>query len=261
MFKKIILIGLLIVVLGLAWPVWYLLDLPDVSRLKIENPTTTAVRASREKQILARHKKPHSMMQWRDLDQIAPTLWQAVVISEDDTFFQHNGFDIEMLKKAIHTNWERKRFAFGASTITQQLARTLYLSSHKNLLRKAKEALITRELEKTLPKRRILELYLNVVEWGPQVYGAEAAAQYFYKKPASDLTLDEAIGLALILPSPWRWRPTSESRFMNRRKVEIYERMIRAHYIEPEIEPAPTPIPLGLELPSTEEEPVGLPNQ
>jgi monofunctional biosynthetic peptidoglycan transglycosylase len=250
--KKIILILILV---GLIPPVWYLADLPNVKKLATTNPESSAIRTHRENQIHARGGKPNSFMVWRSLDRISPHLQHAVVLSEDDTFFVHNGFDFEQIKRAAQTNWERKRFAFGASTLTQQLARTLYLSSHKNLLRKAKEALITRRLEKTLSKKRILELYLNVVEWGPQVYGAEAASLYFYKKSAQELTVDEAISLAIILPSPWRWKPLNQTKFMNQRKADLYDRMIRAKFIPPsESTGTAMSLPLTLDEPATEEE-------
>jgi monofunctional biosynthetic peptidoglycan transglycosylase len=181
--------------------------------------------------------KPRSLMTWRRLSDISPYLQHAVILAEDDTFFQHNGFDVEQLKRAMRVNWQRKRMAFGASTLTQQLARTLYLSSHKNILRKAKEALIARRLEKTLTKQRILELYLNVVEWGPNVYGAEAASRHFFGTSAAALTPDQAIALAVILPSPRRWDPHSEKKFIAQRKVILYERMVRANFLPP-IEPA-----------------------
>jgi monofunctional biosynthetic peptidoglycan transglycosylase len=176
-------------------------------------------------------------MIWRNLDQISPYLQNAVVLAEDDTFYQHNGFDFEQLKRAIQINWKRKRFAFGASTITQQLARTLYLSPRKNLFRKAKEALITRQMEKTLTKKRILELYLNAVEWGPNVYGAEATSQYFFGKPAIDLSAEEAIALACILPNPRKWSPIKQTWFMAQRRSALYDRMVRAKYLPPPTEP------------------------
>jgi monofunctional biosynthetic peptidoglycan transglycosylase len=230
MRKKIFWIAILI---ALIPPTWYLVNLPDVSQLRMVNPKTTAIRMFRETQIRKKGGKPHSLMTWRTLNQISPDLLHAVVLAEDDAFYQHHGFDFEQLKRAARTNWQRKRYAFGASTITQQLARTLYLSSHKNLFRKAKEALITRRLEKTLSKKRILELYLNSVEWGPQVYGAEAAAQYFFHKSALELTSDEAIALTVILPSPRKWNPLKEGGFIGKRKAILYDRMVRANYLTP----------------------------
>ena len=252
MLKKLFWILILI---ALIPSVWYLADLPDTSKLRTVNPATSAIRTFREKQIRYTGEEPHSLMRWRGLGQISPYLSHAVVLSEDDTFFQHHGFDVEQLKRAVQTDWERKRFAFGASTITQQLARTLYLSSHKNLLRKVKEALITRRLEKTLSKNRILELYMNVVEWGPQIYGAEAASRYFFHKSALELTPDEAISLAVILPSPRRWNPLSEKKFMAGRRATLYDRMVRAHYIPPVVSsPTETPSIDIEQAPISEEE-------
>jgi monofunctional biosynthetic peptidoglycan transglycosylase len=244
------------VLAALAVPLWYLADLPDTRVLQKQNPKTSAIRIYREEQIRDKGGTPHSLMRWRGLDQISPNLTHAVVLSEDDTFFQHHGFDFEQLKRAVQINWERKRFAFGASTITQQLARTLYLSSRKSLLRKAKEALITRRLEKTLSKKRILELYLNVVEWGPQVYGAEAASEHFFNKPASELTPDEAIALAVILPSPRRWNPLSDKKFIFQRKNALYDQMVAAHYIVPVVssDTAASPTIENEPPPMTEEE-------
>ncbi len=233
MLKKLFGIAIL---LALVPPTMYLGNLPDINELKTANPETSAIRTFREEQIRKKGGKPRSSHQWRNLDQISPHLLHAVVLAEDDAFYRHHGFDFEQLKRAARTNWERKRFAFGASTITQQLARTLYLSSHKNLLRKAKEALITRKLEKTLSKKRIIELYLNHVEWGPQVYGAEAASQFFFNKSALDLTPDEAIALAVILPSPRRWNPLKFDGFIGHRKAVLFARMVRANYIVPPVQ-------------------------
>jgi monofunctional biosynthetic peptidoglycan transglycosylase len=241
MFKKLTFIVFLVALAIIVPSVWYLVTLPDVRQFSKVNPPTTAIRMYREKQMREKGGKPRSVMVWRRLDQISPYLAQAVVLSEDDTFFSHNGFDVEQIKRAARINWERKRFAFGGSTLTQQLARTLYLSSHKNLLRKAKEALIARRLEEAMPKRRILELYLNCVEWGPQIYGAEAASRHFFGKPASDLLPEEAIALAVILPSPRKWNPLSDRKFITHRKNVLYDRMVRAHYIVPEPTPEPSP--------------------
>jgi monofunctional biosynthetic peptidoglycan transglycosylase len=233
--KKIFFGLCVLVVIALAGPAWYLADLPDTRQLQTVNPQTSSIRMLRERQTRKTGKEPHSTMIWRRLSRISPYLRRAVVMSEDDTFYQHNGFDLEQIKRAAQIDWERKKFSFGGSTITQQLARTLYLSSRKNLLRKAKEALIARRLEKDLSKQRILELYLNVVEWGPQIYGAEAAARHFFNKPAIDLTPEEAVALTVILPSPRKWNPLSEKGFVAKRKKILYERMVRAGYIPVEV--------------------------
>jgi monofunctional biosynthetic peptidoglycan transglycosylase len=207
-------------------------------------------------------------MVWRSLDQISPHLVHAVVLSEDDRFYDHRGFDFEQIRIAIETNWKKKRYAYGGSTITQQLARTLYLTPRKNLLRKAKEAVITFWLERSMSKRRILEVYLNVIEWGPGIYGAEAASQFYFQIAAADINPDEAAALASVLPSPRRWSPTSERAFMAQRRTRLLERMRRAGYIPEEVPedypaydvsldsstelgPTPIPIPIPETLPVT----------
>ena len=118
---------------------------------------------------------------------ISPNLKKAVIVTEDSAFWQHEGIDYEQLRESMETNWERGEFARGASTITQQLAKNLYLSPSKNPIRKVKELLITRRLEVELSKQRILEIYLNVIEWGDGVWGAEAAARRYFRKSAAEL--------------------------------------------------------------------------
>lgn len=144
---------------------------------------------------------------WVPATAISEYLRDAVVISEDDLFWSHNGINFTMMKEAFKVNWERKRYARGASTITMQLARNAFLTREKSLLRKVREIIVTRRIEKTLSKARILELYLNLIEWGENVYGAEAAARYYFDKPARDLTLAEASTMAAILPNPIRFNP------------------------------------------------------
>jgi len=185
----------------------------------------------REIQARRQGHKLHSIMRWRPLTQMPPALIHALLSSEDEKFYQHAGFDLDTILYALKKDWELKRFAVGGSTLTQQLARTLFLSSDKNVLRKLKEAVITVWLEQTLSKRRILELYLNVVEWGRGIYGAEAAAQYHFHKPVHELTVDECVALVAILPSPRRWSPSSERAFMARRRTNILEEMRHEGYI------------------------------
>ena len=133
---------------------------------------------------------------------ISAELKLAVLVAEDIDFFSHHGFAVAELKKAVQEAWEEGEMPRGASTLSQQLAKNLWLSPSRNPLRKVKEALLTRSLEKHLAKRRILELYLNVVEFAPGVYGAEAAAQRFFGKPAAALSRPEAAALAGGLPKP-----------------------------------------------------------
>lgn len=213
----------------------YLFWLPDVPALKTHNPTRTALMELREEQARAKKKKLRTVQEWKSIDQISPHLVHAVLLAEDDTFYQHRGFDFAQIRIAFQRNWEKKRYVYGGSTLTQQLARTLFLSPRKNLVRKAKEAVITVYLERTLSKKRILEIYLNVVEWGSGIYGAEAAAQHYYGISALELSPDEAVALASILPSPRRWSPQSEKGFMARRRTNIFERMQRAGYVPVEV--------------------------
>jgi monofunctional glycosyltransferase len=212
----------------------YLLHLPYIPALRTGNPSKTTLMQLREKQAKDAGKPLHLYYVWKPIAEISPNLMHALLLSEDDTFYQHNGFDMEQIQIAIKTDWEKKRFAYGGSTLTQQLARSLYLSPRKNLFRKAKEAFITVLLERYLTKNRIMELYLNVVEWGPGVFGAEAASQTYFQKPAKELSPDEAVALVSILPSPRRWSPTSERSFMTRRRSRLYSRMRREGYVPSE---------------------------
>jgi monofunctional glycosyltransferase len=162
---------------------------------------------------------------WVPLSRISRELQRAVVVAEDATFYHHHGFDWEGIRGAATRNWDRGELRRGGSTITQQLAKNLYLSPEKNLLRKIHEATITRALEERLTKKRILELYLNVVEWGKGIYGAEAAAQHHFGKSAQDLGPEEAALLAAVLPSPRRYDPLRVTPYLMRRQQQILSRM------------------------------------
>ncbi|MBI3752847.1 MAG: monofunctional biosynthetic peptidoglycan transglycosylase [Deltaproteobacteria bacterium] len=187
---------------------------------------------------------------WVPLNKISPHLINAVIASEDDAFFQHNGFDLDELKGAIKTDIEKKRFARGASTITMQLARNLYLSKEKTLTRKLKEAYLAYRLENVLTKKRILELYLNIVEWGPGVYGIGEASEYYFGKSPSELNLKEATLLAVILPNPRYFNPYAKMARVEKRQNFLLTRMLMEHDIqEAEYESAiATPVALRGEL-------------
>lgn len=203
--------------LGLVW----LITLPDVSPLEKTNPATTALIESRvaKAREQGRSFKPH--WTWVPLARISPHLQRAVIAAEDASFFTHEGFDWEGIKDAALHNLEAGEMKRGGSTITQQLAKNLYLSPERSLFRKAREAMIARLLEHRLSKKRILELYLNVAEWGRGVYGAEAAARHHFGKPAKDLTAEEAALLAAILPSPRRYDPIHKTTYLVRRQNRI----------------------------------------
>jgi len=223
MIRRILLLALAGFLIYLLWPY-------SVLELKTHNPRTTSLIELRKKEARAAHRRMKPEMVWKSSSQISPNLAHAILLAEDDTFYQHHGFDYEQIRIALAENIVKQKFAYGGSTITQQLARTLYLRPRKSILRKAKEAVLTLYLEHTLSKKRILELYLNVVEWGPGIFGAEAASQYYFSKPALELTPDEAVAMASILPSPRRWSPFSEKAFMARRRTQLTDRMQKAGY-------------------------------
>ncbi|OHC81494.1 MAG: monofunctional biosynthetic peptidoglycan transglycosylase [Sideroxydans sp. GWF2_59_14] len=203
----------------------YVLWLPDVAPLKRSNPKTTAYIELRRAAARRAGKKFSPRMTWMPWGRISEHLKHAVFVAEDDTFYRHKGVDWDSVKAALRKDWEQKRFAYGGSTITQQVARNLYLSPSKNPLRKVKELLIARRLEKSLGKRRIFELYLNIAQWGKDIYGAEAAAQAYFGKSAADLTADEAVAMAVVLPNPKRWSPAQRGRYVERNMRRIMGRM------------------------------------
>lgn len=220
----------LLVLFFFQWATW-----PDVARLKEEMPKSTAfIERYRERQTEA---GKNDKVAWRPVPyaRISPELKLAVLVAEDIDFFSHHGFAVEELKKAVQEAWAEGEMPRGASTLTQQLAKNLWLSPSRNPLRKLKEALLTRSLEKHLEKRRILELYLNVVEFAPGVYGAEAAAQRFYGKSAAGLSRQEAAALAGGLPKPSSWHPGSTSKVYLRRVERIAGRIERAAWLRGEI--------------------------
>ncbi len=226
MIKRLLLFCFLGFLVYLLWPY-------TVFKLKDENPRTTSLMELREKEAQAAGHKYKPDLEWMPLKEISPNLVHAIVLAEDDTFYQHHGFDMEQIQIALQRDMDKHKYVYGGSTITQQLARTLFLRPRKSILRKAKEAVLTIYLEHLLTKKRILEIYLNVIEWGPGIFGAEAASQHYFSKSAADLTPDEAVALASILPSPRRWSPFSEKAFMARRRTQLLERMQREGYAPP----------------------------
>jgi len=214
----------------------YLLWLPDVRQLKKKNPVETSYMLIKERQAAASGKKLGRNISWAGWDDISGNLKHAVLVAEDGNFYRHKGVDWEGTLDALKTDWKTKKMAHGGSTITQQLARNLYLSPSKNPLRKIKEILIARRLEKELGKRRIFEIYLNIAEWGKGIYGAQAASLAYFGHGAADLTPEEGAALAAVLPSPRRYNPVGETRFMERRKSQIVGRMRASGYLPEEAE-------------------------
>ena len=191
-----------------------------VVRLKTHNPSSTSMIDTRAQEAEARGEVPRREQVWMSLDRISPNLQRAVLAGEDVNFVTHNGFDYQAIQRA----WEQGQkeaakeaktegedddwipnlpeFRRGGSTITQQLAKNLFLSSERSFIRKGQEAVVTVMLEHALSKRRILELYLNVIEWGDGIYGAEAAAQHYFHKPASALSPSDGAFLSAMIPNP-----------------------------------------------------------
>jgi len=230
LFIGLVTLSFFLILLAVAYILW----MPNLSKLKKENPKKTALMEYREKTLKEKGRKYRIDQSWVPYSKISPYLIKAVLIAEDDKFWNHEGFDYEAIQKAIEKDLKAKKFKFGGSTITQQLARNLFLSPEKSLIRKASEAVITWRMEKVLPKRRILELYLNVAEWGEGIFGAEAASRHYFGKPSSELTPEEAARLAAILPNPRRYRPIGDQRYVINRSNLIYNIMIRRGIVIPE---------------------------
>jgi monofunctional glycosyltransferase len=233
---KAVVIGVLAFVVLVM--IYEMATFPRVGRLRESNPETTAMIETRMQEARERGEQPKRVQQWVPLERISVNLQRAVLAGEDSNFATHNGFDYEAIQKA----WDQAQrdaakeakqqgedesgwipampsFKRGASTVSQQLAKNLYLTTERSFVRKAREAAITYFMEKNLSKRRILEIYLNVIEWGDGIYGAEAAARTYFRKSAADLTADEAAFLSAIIPNPrTEFNPQLKPRRVARRK-------------------------------------------
>jgi monofunctional biosynthetic peptidoglycan transglycosylase len=214
---------------GFAYLCYVYLTLPDVRLLATTNPTTTAFMELRKREAAEGGRKFSIRHRWVPYTHISNNLRRAVLVAEDSSFFDHEGVDLKELRASLENNWEEGRFTRGGSTITQQLAKNLYLSPSRNPVRKLKELLITRRLEAALTKRRILEIYLNVIEWGDGIFGAEAASRAYFGKPASALSPDESALLAGAIINPREHSPARPTARLRRRQAIISRRMgIRA---------------------------------
>jgi monofunctional biosynthetic peptidoglycan transglycosylase len=248
----------------LLWAVYEILTFPNVIKLRTENPQTTSLIEARLKQAQADGKQPVKQMIWVPIEKISPNLQRAVLAGEDTRFFEHNGFDWDAINKSWEEakseaekeakdegdndpeNWipplnsggfweyawdnfglpSPDNFKRGASTISQQLVKNLYLSEERSFFRKGREAAITYVMERNVPKKRILEIYLNVIEWGDGVYGCEAASRKYFNKSASQLTPDEAAYLSAMIPSPLNiFNPNKNPRRLKRRQNVIRKGM------------------------------------
>ncbi len=211
---------------------YFYLGLPEVSNLEAKNPRTTALMVQRYREAKKTGETFRIRQQWIDFEAIPKMLRKTVRITEDASFYQHRGIDFAELKEAIKKNWEKGAYTRGASTITQQLAKNLYLSTEKSVLRKIKEYLITTRLENNLSKDRIFAIYLNVIEWGPGVFGVEAASQYHFHKSVSRLNLEEIVRLVAVIPQPLKINPTENSGRLKWKARWILDALRRYAYID-----------------------------
>jgi monofunctional biosynthetic peptidoglycan transglycosylase len=182
---------------------------PPIWPLAAKNPASTSFMEYRAGEWADENREVELKWTWKTLEQISPNLQKAVVVSEDSTFWTHSGFDWEGIKFAMNRNLAKGQLSAGGSTISQQLAKNLYFSPKKSLIRKAQEALVTWRIERALEKKRILEIYLNVVEWGDGIFGAEAAARHYFKTSAARLSPRQAATLVAMLPNPHLRQPGS----------------------------------------------------
>jgi monofunctional biosynthetic peptidoglycan transglycosylase len=240
--RRILLGGLALTVALVLLFLWGLPSPGAVRALAKTNPGKTSVMRQREREAEKAGRRPRSQQVYVPLSRISRHLVHAVLASEDQKFFGHEGVDWEAIQKSLEEDRKKRRFARGGSTITQQLAKNLFFTTHKSLLRKAREFVAARWLEEDLSKARILELYLNVIEWGDGVYGAEAAARRYYGKPAAALTADEAAGLAGMIPNPRRINPRVNPAAFARAQRRVVWLMANAGYLNrPGLGAAPPP--------------------
>jgi monofunctional glycosyltransferase len=230
------------------------LTLPDVRSLATENPQTTAFMQIRYLEARSKGEPPKQEQEWIEYTHISSNLKRAVLVAEDAAFWSHDGLDYDELRKAIELDWQKGQMLRGASTITQQLAKNLYLSPSRNPLRKLRELIIARRLEVELKKARILEIYLNVIEWGDGIYGAEAAAQTYFGTSASALGPSEAALLAGAIVNPRLLSPANPTKRLRNRQRLILARM-RGVTPPPEVAPVATDDPSLADAAGTEPEP------
>ncbi|WP_224365187.1 monofunctional biosynthetic peptidoglycan transglycosylase [Hyalangium versicolor] len=226
-------LGLVLVAL-LAFTAYEYVRLPDAAPLQKQNPETTALIEQRAEEAREAGRKPRRKQYWVSLSNVPKHVIQAVLTSEDAAFYLHEGVDTVELERAMEEAWKQGKLGRGASTITQQLAKNLWLSTDRSLLRKAKELVLARRLENELTKSRILAIYLNVVEWGDGVYGIEAAAREHFGVSALGLSVAQGAVLAAMLPSPRKRSPKSGSRALQRRSHWIIDQMQMAKRLSPE---------------------------
>lgn len=233
--KKIVFIVLLSIFAAVClFAGYFLLTLPNVEFLKKQDPETTALIEQRKAEAKKKKQKLKIRQKWVKFDDIPQLLKDTIRVSEDIDFYHHNGIDYYELKEAIKRNLKEGKKARGGSTITQQLAKNLFLSTKKSYYRKLKEFFIAKKLEEHLSKNRIFHIYLNIIELGPGIFGVEAASEYYFGKSVGSLNLEEILRLAAVLPKPLRVTPLSDSRYLKWRVNLLLERLNKHEYITAE---------------------------
>ena len=232
--KRFLKVSLVLLVVLSFFAIYFFLSLPGVTYLKYKNPKTTALIEQRKKEARLKGKKLEIRQRWISFDIFPKLLKQTVRISEDAAFYQHEGIDYYELKEALKKNWKTGKKARGGSTITQQLAKNLFLSTEKSYYRKLKEFFIAKKLEKHLSKNRIFNLYLNVIELGKGIFGVEAASEHYFNKPVDRLNLVEIVRLVSVIPKPLRVTPLSNSRYLKWRANLLLDRLKKYGYVTDE---------------------------
>jgi len=232
-FKTFVLYtSLTVAVLCISFSLFIYLNLPDVTYLKNINPKITALMQLRKEQAEIQDEKYYIRQNWVSFQTIPDLLKKAVRISEDASFYEHKGIDYDEFKESIKKNFEEGALVRGGSTITQQLAKNLFLSPEKSFLRKIIEYFIAKRLENELSKDRIFNLYLNVIELGPGIFGVEAASQHYFNKSVQNLNLEEIVRLAAIIPRPLTVNPTKDSKWLKWKVEWIFHKMKLYKYID-----------------------------
>ncbi|MCX6583836.1 MAG: monofunctional biosynthetic peptidoglycan transglycosylase [Candidatus Aminicenantes bacterium] len=229
---KLFLIVLLCVLAALGlFTAYFFLSLPNVAYLKDQNPQTTSVIEQRKQETQQKGKSLKIRQKWVGFNTIPELLRNTIRVSEDVDFYSHDGIDFYELKESIKRNLKEGKKARGGSTITQQLAKNLFLSTEKSYYRKLKEMVIAKRMEKYLSKDRIFSIYLNVIELGNGIFGVEAASEIFFNKSVNRLTLSEIIRLAAVIPKPLKVTPLSNSNYLKWRANLLLERLVKYGYI------------------------------
>src|SRR3990167_11115509 len=227
MKKKTLFIVLVLLLLG-GGISFFLLQFPDTRLLKTHYPVIFTKGFQKPKVFFVKNRPP----QWVSLSDVSEKTLGAILVSEDWAFYHHNGLDPNQIKKALEINWKKGRFVRGASTITQQVVRNIFLTKDKNLWRKFKEIILALRLEKELSKNKILEIYLNIAEWGNGIYGIGPASHYYFNKHPAELTAREGAFLAVLLPSPKKYSRTFKEQglteFAFNRMDDILRKMTQA---------------------------------